>query len=156
MLVVTLTVHNHYFFIIIYFSHGIIQFLKKIISRVLRLKNLFQLSTFACKVLVLLIECFHSRGQYICKFIGTKESVCIRKEFNSQRIVAPLQPVTRPPLGLPEFRYCYWCLKTTWCQISRGFLEFLLGSRAMLKIFATMRVQFLCLTYTLKHYVNTV
>ena len=33
------------------------------------------------------IECFHSRGQHLCKFIGTKESVCIRKEFNSQRIV---------------------------------------------------------------------
>ena len=33
-----------------------------------------------------LIECFHSRVQYLCKFIGTKESVCIRKEFNSQRI----------------------------------------------------------------------
>ena len=32
------------------------------------------------------VECFHSRGQYLCKFIGTKESVCIRKEFNSQRI----------------------------------------------------------------------
>ena len=32
------------------------------------------------------IECFHSRGQYLCKFIGTKESVCIRKEFTSQRI----------------------------------------------------------------------
>ena len=31
------------------------------------------------------IECFHSRGQHLCKFIGTKESVCIRKEFNSQR-----------------------------------------------------------------------
>ena len=31
------------------------------------------------------IECFHSRGQHICKFIGTKESVCIRKEFNSHR-----------------------------------------------------------------------
>ena len=26
------------------------------------------------------IECFHSRGQHPCKFIGTKESVCIRKE----------------------------------------------------------------------------
>ena len=35
---------------------------------------------------VLPIECFHSRGQHLCKFIGTKESVCIRKEFNSQRI----------------------------------------------------------------------
>ena len=32
------------------------------------------------------IECFHSRGQHLCKFIRTKESVCIRKEFNSQRI----------------------------------------------------------------------
>ena len=31
------------------------------------------------------IEYFHSRGQHISKFIGTKESVCIRKEFNSQR-----------------------------------------------------------------------
>ena len=33
------------------------------------------------------IECFHSRGQHLCKFIGKKGSVCIRKEFNSQRIV---------------------------------------------------------------------
>ena len=32
------------------------------------------------------IECFHSHGQHICKFIETKESVCIRKEFNSYRI----------------------------------------------------------------------
>ena len=32
------------------------------------------------------IERFHSRGQHLCKFIGTKESVCIRKEFSSQRI----------------------------------------------------------------------
>ena len=32
------------------------------------------------------ILCFHSRGQYLCKFIGTKESVYIRKEFNSHRI----------------------------------------------------------------------
>ena len=30
-------------------------------------------------------ECFHSRGQHLCKFIGTKESVCIIKEFNSHR-----------------------------------------------------------------------
>ena len=33
----------------------------------------------------IIIECFHARGQHLCKFIGTKESVCIRKEFNSQR-----------------------------------------------------------------------
>ena len=32
------------------------------------------------------IECFHSRGQHLCKFIGTKEVVCIRKEFNSHRV----------------------------------------------------------------------
>ena len=32
------------------------------------------------------IEYFHSCGQHLCKFIGTKGSVCIRKEFNSQRI----------------------------------------------------------------------
>ena len=32
-----------------------------------------------------IIECFYSHGQHICKFLGTKESVCIRKEFNSQR-----------------------------------------------------------------------
>ena len=32
------------------------------------------------------IEYFHSRGQHLCKFTGTKESVCIRKEFNSHRI----------------------------------------------------------------------
>ena len=30
-------------------------------------------------------EGFHSRGQHLCKFIGTKESICIRKEFNSHR-----------------------------------------------------------------------
>ena len=31
--------------------------------------------------------CFHSRGQHICQFIGTKESICIKKEFNSQMTV---------------------------------------------------------------------
>ena len=31
------------------------------------------------------IECFHSRGQHLCKHVRTKENVCIRKEFNSQR-----------------------------------------------------------------------
>ena len=31
------------------------------------------------------IECFHSRGQHLCKFIGTKENVYIRKEFISHR-----------------------------------------------------------------------
>ena len=32
-------------------------------------------------------ERFQSRVQHLCKFIGTKENVCIRKEFNSHRIV---------------------------------------------------------------------
>ena len=32
------------------------------------------------------IECFHSRGQHLCKFNVTKECFCIRKELNSQRI----------------------------------------------------------------------
>ena len=32
------------------------------------------------------IERFHSRGQHLCKFIGTEESIYIRKEFNSKRI----------------------------------------------------------------------
>ena len=41
------------------------------------------------------IECFHSRGQHLCKFIRTKKSVCIRKEFNSQRI--GLKKPTWPP-----------------------------------------------------------
>ena len=32
------------------------------------------------------IERFHSHGRHLCKFIGTKERVCIRREFNSHRI----------------------------------------------------------------------
>jgi len=32
------------------------------------------------------IERFHSHDQQLCKFIGTKESVYIRKDFNSHRI----------------------------------------------------------------------
>ena len=33
-----------------------------------------------------LIDSIHSRGLHLCKFIGTKECICIRKEFNSLRI----------------------------------------------------------------------
>ena len=43
----------------------------------------------------IVIERFHSRGQHLCKFIGTKESVCIRKEFNSHRIVLVHQHACR-------------------------------------------------------------
>ena len=32
------------------------------------------------------IERFHSRDQHLCKFMGTKESVYIRKEINAHRI----------------------------------------------------------------------
>ena len=32
------------------------------------------------------IERFHSRGHHLCKFIGTKESFCVRNESNSHRI----------------------------------------------------------------------
>ena len=39
----------------------------------------------SCKQ-ALSIECFHSSGQNLCKFIETEESVCVRKEFNSHRI----------------------------------------------------------------------
>ena len=31
-------------------------------------------------------ECFYSHGQHLCKSIGIKESVYIRKELNSDRI----------------------------------------------------------------------
>ena len=33
-----------------------------------------------------LIERFHTRGTHLCKLIGTKENIYIRKEFNSHRI----------------------------------------------------------------------
>ena len=52
------------------------------------------------------IECFHSRGQHLYKFIGTKESVSIRKEFNSQRIIQSLIfPVIQN--GICVFRYAF-------------------------------------------------
>ena len=37
----------------------------------------------------------YSRGQQLCKFIGTKESVYLRKEFNSHRIGLEHQDVHR-------------------------------------------------------------
>jgi len=41
------------------------------------------------------IECFHSRGQQLCKFIATKESVYVRKEFESHGICFEDQYVRR-------------------------------------------------------------
>ena len=38
-------------------------------------------------VIINTIDRFPSRGQHLCKFKGTKESVCVRKEFNFPRIV---------------------------------------------------------------------
>ena len=49
------------------------------------IRNLFKVAE-GCFPFLFFIECFHSRGQHLCKFIGTDESVCIRKEFTSQKI----------------------------------------------------------------------
>ena len=62
-------------------------------SLIFSCKGQGQLTTAFCKMSVrrskncleFSIECFHSRGQHLFKFIGTKESVCITKEFNSHR-----------------------------------------------------------------------
>ena len=40
----------------------------------------------AIKLFEYCIEHFHSCGKQLCKFIGTKENVYIRKEFKSYRI----------------------------------------------------------------------
>ena len=40
----------------------------------------------AKEVVVILIERFHSHGQYLFKCMGTKQIVYVRKEFNSDRI----------------------------------------------------------------------
>ena len=48
---------------------------------------------FSCNDRALLARCpmyierFHSRGQHLCKFIGTKESVCIRKSSTPKGLV---------------------------------------------------------------------
>ena len=60
------------------------------LSRLLHSRSDAKKCTKKCDVraellLCLSIQCFHSRGQHLCKFIGTKESVYIRKEFNSHR-----------------------------------------------------------------------
>ena len=58
-------------------------------SRVVTAKKCTKKHDARAKVVVLLhqpIECFHSRGQHLCKCFGTKEIICIRKEFISHRI----------------------------------------------------------------------
>ena len=52
-------------------------FLVWISDRVIKLQALMHLNV--------ITERFYSRGQHQCNFIGAKESLCIRKEFNSQR-----------------------------------------------------------------------
>ena len=47
--------------------------------------HLVSVITFRRSTNVFLTECFHSRGLHLYKFIGTKESVYTRKEFNSHR-----------------------------------------------------------------------
>ena len=66
-------------------SHGIplesIAWLVYILASTLKIVVLFYYYFF----FYMCILCFQSRGQHLCKFIGTKESVYIRKEFNSRR-----------------------------------------------------------------------
>ena len=51
------------------------------------LSGLSRAHFFPATFLEIAVERFHSRGQRLCKFVGTKESVYIRKEFNSHWIV---------------------------------------------------------------------
>ena len=51
----------------------------------------------------IVVERFHSRGQHLCKCIGTKESVCIRKVQIPQNC-----------LGTPTWPPCYCCGTPIW------------------------------------------
>ena len=69
--------------------------------------NISILSEFVLKLTTTVhtIEHFHSRGQHLCWFTGTKENVFIRKEFNPRRI-SLVHYWTWPPfpcLGTPEW-----------------------------------------------------
>ena len=54
-------------------------------SSIRNIRNLFKLADGRFPFLSF-IECLHSRGQHLCKFIGTNETVFIRKEFKFQKI----------------------------------------------------------------------
>ena len=62
------------------------------------------------------IERFHTRDQYLCKFIGTEEIVYIRKELKSQRICLeqPPPPPEKTKVGvdrvLKGFLYSHWSI----------------------------------------------
>jgi len=67
---------------------------------------------FSIEIFVKKQSSFHSRDQQLCKFIGTKESVYIRKDFNSHRIGLVHQYgrqfiVFGTPMW-PPF-HCFWC-----------------------------------------------
>ena len=82
-----------------------------------------------------LIECFHSRGQHLCKFIGTKESVCIRKEFNSHRTRLGHQHGRRfIVLGHQHGRRDVMWKHSIWSKITNPFLDSLKKHAACLKI----------------------
>ena len=55
------------------------------------------------------IECFHSRGQHLCTFIGTKESVYIRKELNSHRTGLGHQYGRREVMWKHPITYLFIC-----------------------------------------------
>lgn len=60
---------------------------------------LFSLNSWLC------IERSHSRDKQLCKFIGTKENACMRKEFNSHGIRLVQQHVHR----FTVFEHQYGC-----------------------------------------------
>ena len=69
------------------------------------------------------VERFHSRGKHLCKFIGTKESVYIRKEINSQKDI--LATPTWPPFrcfGTPIWPL-YIALKAITVECNAGTCE---------------------------------
>ena len=76
------------------------------------------------------IERFHSRGKHLCKFIGTKESVYITKEFNSQKdfLATPTWPPFRcfgTPIW-PSWRHAktlYIALKAITVECNAGTCE---------------------------------
>ena len=85
---------------------------------------------------------FHSRGQHLCKFIGTKESVCIKKRvaLPQDRFVTP----TWPPLHCfgtpiwPPWRHVKTLYSNVPCQMWTRWSNFFLSiSRALWSRFAS-------------------
>ena len=67
----------------------------------------FHIETTQPRPLGLPVERFHSRGQHLCKFITTKESVYIRKEFYCQRIGLKHQHGRRDVMWKRSVIQCY-------------------------------------------------